>query len=547
MLFKKALENIYVEKLLLNEFTFGFELEAYAPIQFLANVEKQFDDGVKTNRSHHDVVKQYINNLFEDNSITFTGKSRVSTDASLTTADDELRDEIDGTSIHDLHAFEFSSPVINFSPSNVLGVVKILNTLLKNDFITTDECGFHIHIGFPSSYNGEETDLLMIWIILNMAKDYTVDNQKFLQEVVKFGDFKMYDDSFASILHIELLSDTLKDLMNETPSAEVKDALFTAIKERYSSRKFNLFRIHPQGTLEWRGPRRFLNKNNLSSTKKFFISKLYPLIMRLSAYIDKDEIALGNLLITKDDVLDNVVMNHQITVKEKSKSFARGIDRNVLSKILSRLPFMRPSQITMKNASLDLIDDGRLLVKKGEFKDGSIDNAFILQGNFKNIIITKTECNNPSVSKNDCEFLNCSFLDRLCLIENCYVKGSHTIRVKRIKNSILNFCSIDKVEACSYSKLHQTDIYGGDYDRCEIYNKCQIKNGNFDNCSFDSCSFEDGYISNSKIYNSMFYQTDEVKLTNCKLIGCSFENEDTEYRFNKAKKDIDVTDYKVKS
>ena len=37
-----------------------------------------------------------------------------------------------------------------------------------------------------------------------------------------------------------------------------------------SEEKMRLLRNHPQGTIEWRGPRNFLNKQNVNDIKTFF-------------------------------------------------------------------------------------------------------------------------------------------------------------------------------------------------------------------------------------------------------------------------------------
>lgn len=64
---------------------------------------------------------------------------------------------------------------------------------------------------------------------------------------------------------------------------------FQAIANELSEVKMRLIRNHPQGTLEWRGPRNFLNKPDIEVIKRFFM-KLYKFAKWISDTLDKKEI-----------------------------------------------------------------------------------------------------------------------------------------------------------------------------------------------------------------------------------------------------------------
>ena len=56
---------------------------------------------------------------------------------------------------------------------------------------------------------------------------------------------------------------------NEITKA-IKEKNYTRVLRALSDDKYRLFRIHPYGTIEWRGPRNFLDSNDFKIIKDFY-------------------------------------------------------------------------------------------------------------------------------------------------------------------------------------------------------------------------------------------------------------------------------------
>ena len=273
--------KILEETLLTNDFTFGFELEAivsgYSSV--LDSVRDYFDsddyDMDDADSDSTEVLKDYFDSFLygqfnsHRTNKNISGDSRVHDDSSVQHNDADT----------DGFTFEYSSPVLKANPENFARVIHLLKQMKKDGIYTNNTCGFHHHIKF----NGM-TPQDLVWIYCNLATDAGI-----YEQITKFKDYDFYDDHFASFRDIDELGVALIN----------RD--FEKALEYITNEKYRAFRIHPQGTLEWRGPRDFLNGDNFDDIVDFY--KLFNiLIRRIKLYMDSK--TLIDTTISKKELFD---------------------------------------------------------------------------------------------------------------------------------------------------------------------------------------------------------------------------------------------------
>lgn len=166
--------------------------------------------------------------------------------------------------------FEYKSPIIPVNPSNFERVIRFLITLKDIGVETNDTCGFHTHI----SYEGITRDDTK-WILFCIAND-----QK-LYKLVTQLDSKDAEISFFDYYATTAIFDKLK------VRSSIKN--YNAyISTSFLAKKTNM-RVHPQGTLEWRGPRGFIGKGENPKLIKDFIVQLYKLVIKIGQIVDLKE------------------------------------------------------------------------------------------------------------------------------------------------------------------------------------------------------------------------------------------------------------------
>lgn len=265
-----------LETLLHSEFKFGFELEAYMGKNVIDDYLEHDDD-------------EYFSDEYYDED-TFDGYGDQQQfglpHVNFSNLESDLMDyfaeyfgnniEIDfDSSLDDLRGgFEFPTPVMTFTPLNIQKSIKFLYEIMngKYEIYTDKSCGFHVHLSFPNM-SAED----MAWIICNIAI-----NDDIRKHFEKFKDSYNIDYDFITKY-------SSNDYLNDIKNSFLKNDWKT-LSENLSSQKFRLIRLHPQKTLEWRGPRNFLNKNNLQIIKDFF-KHLYIIVSDISTIMDSKYIS----------------------------------------------------------------------------------------------------------------------------------------------------------------------------------------------------------------------------------------------------------------
>lgn len=255
------------EKLLTSEFTFGFELEA------ICN-----DSSLYYNQ---DDIKDYIDRLLvtgasEKQKKELAGHSAIHRDESVHGDNDEY-DPDDEDSDGSEAPFEYGSPIFPCTPFWFNRVIKTLRDMMHSGFYTNDSCGFHHHLHF----NGM-TERDMVWVYCNLAMDEDIYSKFAKLHGADDRDYRLYSSNWASQGAMRELKD---DVLNDN---------WRGVIEELNTNKWRAFRIHPQGTLEWRGPRDFMNRGNLDNINLFY--KLFnQLIGKIKTYMDSKVLTGTNI------------------------------------------------------------------------------------------------------------------------------------------------------------------------------------------------------------------------------------------------------------
>ena len=236
------MSNILLENYLASQFTFGFELEGI----YHYDIENPPSS----------VFVSLVNNIAEAFNLDKNEvEKNVKNDISIHPKNNEKGG---------VRTFEWASPVFKFTPLELKKVVEGLDKLFKDKTITTNNtCGFHTHISFP-----DITDEDAIWIILKLAEMRTI--------MSKFKNISFTNEDYAS--------DGFLKIINH----QANNGSWNLVRNYLTTDKYRSVRIHPQGTLEWRGPRNFMNRYYKKRVFEFF-KLLYQFISFISKSIASTE------------------------------------------------------------------------------------------------------------------------------------------------------------------------------------------------------------------------------------------------------------------
>lgn len=254
-----------------NEFKIGIELEAFAPIsKFAPKFYNDYDgvlycntlNNINSDEEDYEPLDEFYGNITKhiDKHYGFGGQTHY--DGSVSGFNEGY------------NGFEWSSPIIDFTPSKINQLKKMLKSLKYDDIHINDSCGFHTHF----SYKGiNEEDVL--WVVMNIAMNKTY--------TMWLTQFSYIDTSelFTKYTHIEFSNSRYAE---KTFLTDLEDAIYhkryDAISYLLNMEKYRVLRIHPQGTLEWRGPRGFLEYDDGVDA---YIQKLYQVVGMFQEILEK--------------------------------------------------------------------------------------------------------------------------------------------------------------------------------------------------------------------------------------------------------------------
>lgn len=322
------MKQILEEKLLSSDFTFGFELEAlerYWKLPIDKN-STRWDDFVEYvegelgyNVSDETLETLWdIDNVYKDNIMSDYDEETYEQALSKLYDFDDVKEHVSKTGIFEKYfgknqkwivapskgicydgslgvgGFEYRSPVMKVTPEAIQTCINFLLEC-KKVFYVDRHCGFHTHLAF----NGI-TEKDAAWITMNLAMD---DSQiKNLEELKPYVNGDEYDPLY--MISNQYSSDgylyKIRGAIYGIDAGGEKG--YEILSDLLDNTKYRLLRIHPQGTLEWRGPRDFLDEDNDDVYVKSFFLKFYNFVDWMKKVLDKN--TLPGCSIDRDNLLD---------------------------------------------------------------------------------------------------------------------------------------------------------------------------------------------------------------------------------------------------
>ena len=259
--------------MLRNSFKFGFELEAFASMGDYYDEEYCYDSCNYLNECDDERLRDFYDNITYFFKRTYNLKGFTHYDGSVKNFEDGY------------NGFEWSSPILDFNPTNLLKVKKLLLELNDNNIFINKTCGFHTHFSYDGLNDGDAS-----WIML-----YIATNPK---AYLAFTEFEYRRDLFTENIHFYNERYADKNYLDKI-AEYFKSRNYGALIQYLCDDKYRVLRIHPQGTLEWRGPRDFLySPNGVES----YIKRLYEVVDIIIKALNTKEID-G---VTRTEFLENL-------------------------------------------------------------------------------------------------------------------------------------------------------------------------------------------------------------------------------------------------
>lgn len=219
--------------------------------------------------------------------------------------------------------FEWGSPIIPFNPKNINKIYKFLTSLKDIGVKTNDSCGFHTHISYEDMTRDDAK-----WILFCIANDESLlDEVSYLKvpgesPVEFFGHYatsKWFDELKA---HGNLKNWNFRENTDD---------------------KYLQIRMHPgAGTLEWRGPRNFINDGSKPQLIKEYLMKVWKLVLKIGKLVDEKEYNGYK----KSDVLAKMVVSGEFnTTSEKLSTMNADKLLDLIKKKPLTLVSLKPSKL----------------------------------------------------------------------------------------------------------------------------------------------------------------------------------------------------------
>lgn len=401
----------------------------------------------------------------------------------------------DGTgtiaSDRDERTLEWRSPIFTFTYENLGAIIDFLDEAVTSKNINTnDTCGFHIHIGFPDKRN---VDKDMFWVLCQIA---SLEKTEMLSEIKEFKGYRLYHNTYANTQTVEIIQKSFVNIADEFKGKQVtdKEILDLFIKtsgKAYTSTKYVILRQHPQGTLEWRGPRRFLDSKERRSIKQFILKKLYPFIKWINDALELKYITVGPGIKISKESLYNAIDSGEypqfnertvpsVLEKKHDDRFAIEQDRNILERVFRIAPWLSSNSVEFSNAVFSISDDGQIIMRdgtwnKGHFKEGMFTRGHLNGGVFSGTLILRhgtigdnVVFKNATINTSSQQIINNKLVD-------CSFSG------RRYLGNAIN------------TTFFGGHILGGIFENC-IFKNCNIDLATgimFDNCIIDGATLQD--------------------------------------------------------
>lgn len=423
-------------------------------------------------------------------------------------------DDCDGTggdgNRRDTRAFEFKSPIMNINNGNISKTIRFLcEGMTKFNIKTNKSCGFHIHMGFPEK---SLTHIDRLWVLLNL-----IDNTEMLKQISTFNNIHLFDGEYANF---DLIKNISRIINNNSEGFNLNDKL---VEMGISSDKYVVLRQHPQGTLEWRGPRGFMDEGNPEDVKNFFLNCFLPFAKWIKDILSKNEVIVFSKTIKKDLLIQQSIQYNnkyknrvvpEFFIKEKATDhrFSPSFNKKLISELFSNYSW------ALKQNRLDGIHDVLISDDSITFCGGTIESKNLLNSkqklplSFSNI---KAFGNYDVKRARSTQFLNGSIICEKS--SNCTYSEVSSAKVQ-------DSCNDTFIRSHIYSGKYKSDeikksrISDGVFDKCRIYGGITL-GGEFRDSNFsDQPKIQGGILRHCevKLYTTSFEKT------RTRFINCSF-------------------------
>jgi len=302
------LQQFLNEKYLHSEYKFGFEFEGIYP--FVTSFKE----------IHKDLT--HIDNIWR------SGKVVEDTSIKNFDADEQT-------------SFEYTSPILSFTPQNIQKTITFLDRSLTILGVETNNtCGFHVHLSFPHINSIDS-----FWILCNLAMNKQMLN-KIMTLNTYIDKYNFFDEDHANVNFLSRIKTSIEQKNLEQLSYE------------YTASKYRAFRLHPQGTIEWRGPRNFLNDGDVKIIKQFFL-----LLWEVIGFIS------------------NVLVNKQLNRISKKELYDVLKDKNPIFKKEKKL---FSNDVKVRNAKVNVNDYNVVVWEDGTWINGTWKGGYWLNGTWLN-------------------------------------------------------------------------------------------------------------------------------------------------------------------
>lgn len=228
--------------------------------------------------------------------------------------------------------FEMNSPVFKCTPENYAKVIRFLRQAKKIGLRVNASCSFHTHFGFPDAFSrSEDIFWLMVKIALNSPS--TLDKLK-----------KMDDIQFESIVYAS--TEIFQNISSAIKTFAITGDVY-ALKQCYTDKKFVMLRQHPQGTLEWRGPRNFIQQEDDKYITDFF-KQLSSLLIDFSNLLNTSSASFKfkskEYIVTKEEIFEVLASSKSpgvpVTNRKKDIRFEVAQNTKVIDHYMKKYPFL---------------------------------------------------------------------------------------------------------------------------------------------------------------------------------------------------------------
>lgn len=308
--------------------------------------------------------------------------------------------------------FEFISPPLILNPKNIISSKETILSLLKMGFRTNGTCGFHIHYSFDRMTFGD-----ICWFLLGLALNGDLQSQ-----FSNFYDIKFFNETYADL-----------KFLSEIPGA-VQEGDEDKIAKLFSTYKFRILRIHPQGTIEWRGPRDFMNTREFKKVGDFFL-RLYKCADIIHKLSTTDTFELGGKTLQKNaflKMLSGTEASNTDTFMRKGNSFDPGyMNMEQAQGIYKKYPWFKT--LSFKNLGMEDTEHG-LVIHKGTISGGQIKNCMLNGIEVENVHLDGTMLVNTMVTSGKVDKVQA----QSCGFEKCRISNSTLIQCEFERSAIEN-------------------------------------------------------------------------------------------------------------